>query len=126
MVGNDNEFEGNDIALIRLERPAKLLITDWYQMFKSPGLESKTLAVPICLPWKRDDVGRVVFTDQGATSAGWGIQDDDDGDFNAGFARIRPLRGAVHAMDCFLVPFFIFGNSSTIMSLPEISSAILS
>ena len=43
------------------------------QALFSRGIESKTLAVPVCLPWDTQDPGRVIETDEWVTGAGWGI-----------------------------------------------------
>ena len=71
-----NPYRGFDIALIRLQEPATLVGDETLDFSKS-GISDTTgtaaVAVPICLPWKRGDAGRVIWTDQDAKSAGWGI-----------------------------------------------------
>ena len=62
-----NAYSGHDIALIRLQEPAKMLITHAERAVYSRGgiMGSKTLAVPICLPWRDADPGRAIETGKG-------------------------------------------------------------
>jgi len=56
--------DGNDIGLIRLDRPAVFYFDE--------GVDPKQLAMPACLPWKEGDTGREVEPGQVALVAGWG------------------------------------------------------
>ncbi|CAB4060982.1 unnamed protein product [Lepeophtheirus salmonis] len=54
--------EGNDIALIRLDKPAILANED----------SERSFLIPVCLPWKSSDPGRELSAGDTTVVAGWG------------------------------------------------------
>ena len=70
----DPDFQGgsapNDIALIRVNESIP---------FFHPLSETKTNVLPICLPWKRNDPGRVVDSGiDNLTVIGWGYTSNNE------------------------------------------------
>ena len=58
----------NDIALIRLDEPVPLFTED----------PSKSLVLPVCLPWSKNDPARFVKEGDLSVVTGWGATSNDE------------------------------------------------
>lgn len=93
----DPDFQGgsapNDIALIRVNESIP---------FFHPLSETKTNVLPICLPWKRNDPGRELHSNNNYTVLGWGHTTNDRIEKCKDFRKYKAGAGILQQLD---VPF---------------------
>nr|ACO10356.1 Serine protease easter precursor [Caligus rogercresseyi] len=101
--------DGNDIALIRLDKPAILASEDI----------SASFLVPICLPWLSTDLGRNLSDGESTIVAGWG---EITNNFTASSVNYCSVEAAVRTLQQVTLPISSYEKCNDAYRLIEVNN----